>query len=116
VARDDYSARTGFNRPDELGDLAAEIDILAHRLEVARSEREQEDSLRRSFISDISHELRTPVAVIRGSIEALVDGIVKPEEQRDYLNAIRNEVKSLDRLVNDLLDLSRLDHKELPWI
>ena len=112
LARDDYSARTGFNRPDELGDLAAEIDILAHRLEVARSEREQEDSLRRSFISDISHELRTPVAVIRGSIEALVDGIVKPEEQRDYLNAIRNEVKSLDRLVNDLLDLSRLDHKE----
>ncbi len=112
LALDDYSARTGYNRPDELGELAREIDILACRLQTAREEREQEDNLRRSFISEISHELRTPVAVIRGSIEALSDGIVRPEEIPDYIDNIKNDIKALDRLVNDLLELSRLDHKE----
>lgn len=112
LALDDYSARTGYNRPDELGELAREIDILACRLQTAQTEREQEDNLRRSFISEISHELRTPVAVIRGSIEALSDGIVRPEEIPDYIDNIKNDIKALDRLVNDLLELSRLDHKE----
>ncbi len=112
LALDDYSARTGYDRPDELGELAREIDILACRLQTAQENREQEDNLRRSFISEISHELRTPVAVIRGSIEALSDGIVRTEEIPDYIDNIKNDIKALDRLVNDLLELSRLDHKE----
>ena len=77
LADGDYRARTNLDMQDEIGQLGDEIDMLAERLEEAESERHFTDASRRKFLSEISHELRTPVTVIRGSLEALRDGIVK---------------------------------------
>ena len=68
---------------------------------------------RREFIANISHELKTPVTVIRGSLEALVDEVVTdPVQVDEYHKQLLNETVFLQRLVGDLLELSKLQNKE----
>ncbi|NLD51734.1 MAG: HAMP domain-containing histidine kinase [Clostridiales bacterium] len=109
LAGGDYAARTGILRADEIGQLAASMDILGQRLQEAKERDTQLEQMRRDFVANISHELRTPVTVIRGSLEALHDGVVKaPRQVAEYHGQMLLEIQGLERLVNDLLDLSRL--------
>ncbi|NCA93264.1 sensor histidine kinase [bacterium] len=113
LANGDYSAKTGITQRDEIGTLAENMDILAARLDIASRESEKLEGLRRDFIANISHELRTPVTVIRGSLEALCDGVVTDENQiSEYYSRMLSESKHLQRLVSDLLDLSRLQNTD----
>ena len=69
--------------------------------------------MRQNFIANISHELRTPITVIRGSIEAICDGIIKDSEQlKDYNEQILSDSIHLQRLVNDLIDLTKLQNTD----
>lgn len=113
LAGGEYSAKTGVLQKDEIGELAATIDVLSDRLDIASQESEQLAKLRRDFVANISHELRTPVTVIRGSLEALCDGVVSnPEQVAAYHHQMLTESIFLQRLVNDLLDLSRLQNTD----
>lgn len=68
------------------------------------------DQVRRDFLSNVSHELRTPLASIRALVETLEDGAVDtPEDQAEFLGRIRQQVDRLTTLVNELLDLSRIE-------
>jgi len=111
LAEGNYYVKTDVNQNDEIGELANTIDILSQRLDEASHESEKLQKQRQDFITNISHELRTPVTVIRGSLEAICDGIIKDSEQlKDYHKQMLSESKSLERLVNDLLELSRLQN------
>ncbi len=113
IAEGDFSARNGLKQKDEIGDLAAAMDGMAGRLAAADQESKRLDQMRRDFISNISHELRTPVTVLRGSLEALVDGVVDdPRQAAEYQKQMLEESKHLQRLVNDLLELSRLQNAD----
>ena len=113
LAEGDYTSRTGVKSADEIGDLAATLDILSQQLLAASLERDKLDTLRKTFIANISHELRTPVTVLRGSLEALCDKVVeKPEEVAQYQQEMLTESIYLQRLVDDLLELSRLQNPE----
>ncbi len=69
------------------------------------------DRLRKDFVANISHELKTPVAVLRGSLEALSDGVVtEPDKVQAYHREMLSETTYLERLVSDLLDLSKLQN------
>ncbi len=73
------------------------------------SESERLEQLRRDFVANVSHEFRTPLTVIRGSLEALLDGTLeKSEEIKRYHQRMLSETRGLERLVGDLLELSRL--------
>lgn len=73
------------------------------------SQSERLEQLRRDFVANVSHEFRTPLTVIRGSVEALVDGMVGNDEDiQRYHHRILSETRGLERLVRDLLELSRL--------
>ncbi|MDR3602946.1 MAG: ATP-binding protein [Desulfosporosinus sp.] len=73
------------------------------------SESERLEQLRRDFIANVSHEFRTPLTVIHGSLEALLDGTVeKSEDIKRYHLRMLSETRGLERLVGDLLELSRL--------
>lgn len=111
LASGDYSAQTGVAQQDEIGSLAAHIDILAEKLNVASRESAALEQMRRDYIANVSHELRTPVMVLRGSIEALRDRVVtEPEKITEYHQQMLRECMHLQRMVNDLLELSRLQN------
>ncbi|KUG04087.1 phosphate regulon sensor protein phor (sphs) [hydrocarbon metagenome] len=113
LAEGDYTAQTRIRQNDELGELAVALDILSDRLELASQDRVRLEQLRRDFVTNISHELRTPITVIRGSLEALYDGVVTdPEQVKSYQEQIMFETRFLQRLVGELLDLSTLQNTD----
>ena len=115
LAERHYEVRNNITQEDEVGELARTLDVLAKRLELADAESQKLEKLRREFIANISHELRTPVTVIRGSLEALRDGVVtEPEDVAEFHEQMYNESLFLQRLINDLLDLSRLQNMDFP--
>lgn len=104
-----YEVKNKIIQDDEIGQLANTLDTLAFRLEKAETESEQLEAMRREFVANISHELKTPVTVMRGSLEALVDEVVNdPILVKDYYKQMLNESKFLERLIKDLLELSKL--------
>lgn len=115
LAERHYEVRNNITQKDEVGELARTLDVLAQRLQLADEESQKLEKLRREFIANISHELRTPVTVIRGSLEALRDGVVtEPEDVAEFHEQMYNESLFLQRLINDLLDLSRLQNTDFP--
>ncbi len=81
------------------------------------SESERLDQLRKDFIANVSHEFRTPLTVIKGSLEALLDGTIdKQEDISRYHQRMLSETRSLERLVGDLLELSRLQSGKISII
>lgn len=113
LAGGEYSAKTGVRRADEIGKLAQAMDVLSDKLAEARRQKEQQEQLRTEFLSNVSHELRTPAAVLRGSLEALRDGVVTDEKQvREYHEQMLKETLGLQRLTNDLLELSKLQNPD----
>ena len=113
LAKGNYEVTTQVNQNDEIGDLAKSIDKLALQLDKSSKESERFEKMRQNFIANISHELRTPITVIRGSIEAICDGIIKDSEQlKDYNEQILSDSIHLQRLVNDLIDLTKLQNTD----
>ncbi|WP_371376637.1 sensor histidine kinase [Sporomusa aerivorans] len=103
----DYTSRTTATQSDEIGELGRTFNTMATELS-------QQEQNRREFLSDVSHELKTPVASIQALAEAMLDGLVTTAEQRmRYLAGIVDETKRIGRLVADLLDLSQLEAGEL---
>ena len=107
-----YETRTLMDRTDEIGSLAGSMDVLAERLEEARAQEERRHEQQKQLFANISHELRTPVTVIRGSLEALRDGLVTSDEKDAYYEQMIRESRWLQRLIRDLLELSRLQNSE----
>ncbi len=115
IAERDYDARNNLTQRDEIGELARSLDVMAERLQAADVESQKLEKLRREFIANISHELRTPVTVIRGSLEALRDGVITEKDDVDeFYEQMYKESLYLQRLINDLLDLSRLQNTDFP--
>lgn len=113
LADGDYKQKTGIDRRDEIGQLASTIDILAGRLAENDQAQKEMEQMRMDFFSNVSHELRTPITVMRGYTETLNDGIVtKPEKLKQYYERMLNECKSMERLVGDLLILSKMQNPD----
>ncbi|HPR23871.1 MAG TPA: ATP-binding protein [Bacillota bacterium] len=113
ISGGDYSVSTNVIQDDEIGELATALDSMAEKLHDASKESLKLENLRRDFVANVSHELRTPVTVIRGSLEALCDGVVTEERMvEDYHCQMLSESIYLERLVSDLLELARLQNPD----
>ncbi|HWR30634.1 MAG TPA: ATP-binding protein [Negativicutes bacterium] len=113
MAQGCYDKRVEVTSQDEVGQLGASFNTLAHELSRFVERTEQMEKLRRDFVANVSHELRTPLTIIRGYTEALQDGTVTdPEQAARFNKLIVNETERLERLINDLLDLSRLQAQQ----
>jgi two-component system sensor histidine kinase BaeS len=100
LAKGDYNYPIAIKTNDELQDLAENFRSLRVQLKQQKASREQ-------WISDISHELRTPIAVLRAESEAILDGIRKPEMR--YIESMHRQIMVLTALVNDLYQLIKSD-------
>ncbi len=111
ISEGDYTVKTDVHSSDEIGMLAETIDNMSGKLQKANEESQHLMQLRQEFVANISHELRTPVTVMRGSLEALCDQVVTDPDMVDqYHHELLRESMYMQRLVNDLLDLSRLQN------
>lgn len=102
VAQGDFSIRVHWQSSDEVGQLTDAFNEMAtdlDRLEAAR----------RELVANVSHELKGPLARVSGYLEAIHDGIGGAEARQQHFEIVRREVGRLTRLVNDLLDYSRLE-------
>lgn len=106
VAGGDRSMRTEIERTDEVGVLAAAVDDLSRSLALAEEQRRIADEERTSVVSALSHDLRTPLASLLVSIDAVEDGI---GDAPSHLKAMRGNVLALEHLVEDLFLLARAD-------
>jgi two-component system sensor histidine kinase BaeS len=95
-----FDTRIEVESNDELGQLATDFNAMAQTLE-------KYERMRQQWISDIAHELRTPLSILSGEIEALQDGV--RAVNRDTLDSLRSEARHLSKIVNDLHELSLAD-------
>jgi two-component system sensor histidine kinase BaeS len=100
LSQGEYLARVEVESKDEIGSLATRVNQLADSLEKNRTARQR-------WMADIAHELRTPVSILKGEIEALADGIRKPDQR--MVTSLREEVDQLSTLINDLQTLALSD-------
>ncbi len=104
--RGDFSARISYHSMDEVGELAASFNQMADSLS-------ELETMRKNFIANVSHELKTPMTTIGGFIDGMLDGTIKKEEQEHYLLIVSDEVKRLSRLVKSMLSVARLEAGEI---
>ena len=105
-SKGDFSARVPVGDYDELGRLAMAINNMATAMTTM-------ESARRSFIANISHELKTPMTTIGGFIDGILDGTIPPEREKHYLQIVSDEVKRLSRLVRSMLDMAKIEAGEM---
>ncbi len=105
-AQGDFSKRVTVRGVDELAELCQSFNKMATALSVL-------ESSRRSFVANVSHELKTPMTTIGGFIDGMLDGTIPPEKHQEYLGIVSGEVKRLSRLVTSMLNLSKIEAGEL---
>ncbi len=105
MARGDFSKRIPVTSDDEIGELSASFNMMTNSLA-------QLEGMRKSFVANVSHELKTPMTTIGGFIDGILDGTIEAEKQEYYLNIVSSEVKRLSRLVQSMLSMARLESGE----
>ena len=106
MARGDFSRRIPITTDDEVGELAIAFNNMTDSLV-------QLEGTRRSFVANVSHELKTPMTTIGGFIDGIIDGTIPLEKEKEYLRIVSDEVKRLSRLVQSMLSLSKLESSEM---
>ncbi len=104
--RGDFSRRVQVQGKDEMAHLAEALNSMAVSLSSS-------ENIRRDFVANVSHELKTPMTIIAGFIDGILDGTVPDNKRDEYLRVVSSEVRRLSRLVKAMLDLSRIDSGQL---
>ena len=107
IAQGDFSKRVPVVSNDEIGELS----VLFNRMTESLSRSEKTG---KSFVANVSHELKTPMTTISGFIDGIIDGTIDDKKRDYYLKIVSDEVKRLARLVQSMLSLSRLESDEKP--
>lgn len=102
VAKGDYEARVDYQSKDEVGELATTLNNMAYQLG-------QTEKFRQEFISNTTHDLKTPISAIRADAEVLLDVGGSPEQQEEFLKSIIDESLRLNEMVEQMLKLSEME-------
>lgn len=105
-AKGDFAVRVPVEGDEEIEQLAMAFNNMASSLATL-------ESTRRSFIANVSHELKTPMTTIGGFIDGILDGTIPQEKYPHYLGVVSNEVKRLSRMVVSMLNISRIEAGEM---
>lgn len=124
ISKLDFSKKYNVNSKDEIGELGQSINSLSEQLDKSISELQQAnakllediererkiDVMRKEFVSNVSHELKTPIALIQGYAEGLKVNVIEDEENKNYYcEVIIDESRKMDKLVKELLELSLIE-------
>ncbi len=104
------------DRRDEIGELCDDFEAMRKRLKESAEEKIQNDRESKELISNISHDLKTPITAIKGYVEGIMDGIADTPEKMDrYIKTIYNKTMDMDRLINELTLYSKIDNNRIPY-
>lgn len=102
LTKGEVTKRVKVINDNEIGELAESFNIMAQSIE-------ESDNIRKEFISNVSHELRSPITSIKGFVGGILDGVIPKDKENYYLKIVYDEIDRLARLVNDLLDISAME-------
>lgn len=101
---------------DEIGELCEDFEEMRKRLKDNAEEKVRTDQQNKELISNISHDLKTPITAIKGYVEGLLDGVADtPEKQQKYLQTVYNKAIDMDHLINELTFYSKIDTNKIPY-
>lgn len=109
-----YTLSTG--EEGEIGDLYRNYEDMRLRLKESADEKLEREKQNRELISNISHDLKTPITSIKGYVEGLIDGVANtPEKQEKYIRTIYNKANDMDHLIDELTLYSRFESDRIPY-
>lgn len=101
---------------DEIGELCQDFEEMRMRLKENAAEKVQYDIENKELISNISHDLKTPITAIKGYVEGIMDGVASSPEKLDkYIRTIYNKANDMDRLIDELTFYSKIDTNKIPY-
>ncbi len=103
--RGDFSTRISYHSMDEVGELALSFNQMADSLS-------ELEAMRKNFVANVSHELKTPMTTIGGFIDGILDGTIPKDQQGHYLRIVSDEVERLSRLVKAMLSVAKIESGE----
>lgn len=115
IASGDYSVRLKEDVENEVGILTREFNMMAQKLEDGEKVKKEYENNRKDLITNISHDLKTPITSINGYIEALVEGVVTEDKVNNYLKTIASNASYMNKLIDDLFLFSKLDMQKLEF-
>ena len=103
-------------RKDEIGELCRSFNDMRERLNESVELKMQYEEENRELISNISHDLKTPITAVKGYVEGIMDGVANTPEKMDrYIRTIYNKANEMDRLINELTFYSKIDTNRIPY-
>jgi len=110
ISKGDFSKKVKIKSSDELGELAKSLNIMSDELQQKIENLKRMDSVRTDFVANVSHELKTPLTLIKGYIETLEDRAINDKEKaHKFISIIKEHTNRLENIINDLLSLSELE-------
>lgn len=107
IARGEFDEQIQVRHKDEIGRLAVAFNRMS-------SDLKNVEEMRRSFVSDVSHELRSPLTSMQGFLQGMLDGTIPCEDRDQYIRIVMEETRRMNKLVTSLLELSRIESGKVP--
>ncbi len=116
IAEGDLDTELVTKEKGEIKDLFDNFEIMRKQLKSTADEKALVEKTNRELISNISHDLKTPITSIKGYVEGIMDGVADtPEKMNKYIRTIYNKANDMDLLINELTVYSQLDAKSIPY-
>lgn len=112
----DFEYALDVNVEGEIGDLYRNYEDMRLRLKESAEEKEESNKKNKELISNISHDLKTPITAIKGYVEGIMDGVAdSPEKMDKYIRTIYNKANDMDKLINELTTYSSIDNNRIQY-
>lgn len=112
----DFDYHMNGGREDEIGILYDNYEQMRLQLKESEEEKAQNEKKSKELVSNISHDLKTPITSIKGYVEGIMDGVADtPEKMDKYIKTIYNKANDMDRLINELTTYSGIDSNKIPY-
>jgi len=116
ISKGDFDYHMNGGRRDEIGMLFENYEQMRLQLKESEEEKAQNEKKSKELVSNISHDLKTPITSIKGYVEGIMDGVANtPEKMDKYIKTIYNKANDMDKLINELTTYSAIDSNKIPY-
>lgn len=116
IKNEDFDFEIEAEGKDEISELCRDFDEMRKRLKEQAEEKDAFDRQSKELISNISHDLKTPITAVKGYVEGIMDGVADTPEKMDrYIRTIYIKANDMDRLINELTFYSKIDTNRIPY-